>query len=841
MKKIIAWLLVLALTAAISIGATLAYLTDTDEDVNVMTVGKVKIDQLEYERVDDETKDAEALVQEFRDNKPLYPGVYNDDFRFDTEDAKVDWTQIGKDDYNTGIWNPEEINNELDKMVFVKNKGTYDAYVRTVFAFEAGNFETASEYKQMVHLNLNETEWTWEWLEEPVEIPNADGTATTKYFIAIATYNEALAPKALTEISLSQIALDKSATNADVEAFGETYQILVKTQAIQADGFTDPATALDTGFEPIDETSIPWDNDHPTKGGTLPAALHYLNGDPTATEILGSVTNIVFGKSAQYPEIVNNYDGILVDEEQDTDVYVYQVENKAKAADGTYSIYVLSDGVIYAPKDSATLFYNMKKLESINASGLDVSRTESLENAFRSCTGLKTLDVTGWDTSKMTNLYGTFLNCTSLQTITGLETWDTSSVTTTNRLFSQCPALTTMDLSTWNLSSVTDAERMFYKCEVLEELDGSNWNFRNLSNALNMFKYCYKLQQIKGMGNWNTGKLEVCWDMFALCWKLESLEGMENWDMSSAKNLAGMFQQCFAVTDEDLTAIYNWDTSNVTDISWMFKGASGLVNIDLSKWDVSNVVKFNSLFSSSDSNTGSMNIKTTGIENWDTSSGDNLSYMFYGCGKLESIDLSGWDVSKNTTFNHFFTDCYNLKYVNFDGWDTSNVTVFAAMFNNCDNLEYVDVSSFDTQNAYAFHQMFEYCYNLKEIKGLENWDTRNVEGFYEMFSCCYKLEVLDLSSFVTTSLTDTYRNFNNCTSLKTIYVGDGWDMSKVTSSAAMFSSCTNLVGGNGTTYMGSDLKYACVDTPAVVDEEGNVITEAIPGYLTYKAAEKTFP
>lgn len=55
MKKVIAWLLVLALTATISIGATLAYLTDTEEDVNVMTLGKVKIEQLEYERVDEET------------------------------------------------------------------------------------------------------------------------------------------------------------------------------------------------------------------------------------------------------------------------------------------------------------------------------------------------------------------------------------------------------------------------------------------------------------------------------------------------------------------------------------------------------------------------------------------------------------------------------------------------------------------------------------------------------------------------------------------------------------------------------------------------------------------
>jgi predicted ribosomally synthesized peptide with SipW-like signal peptide len=56
MKNFLAWLMVLSMTAAISIGATLAYLTDTDEDVNVMTLGKVKIDQLEYEREDVNTK-----------------------------------------------------------------------------------------------------------------------------------------------------------------------------------------------------------------------------------------------------------------------------------------------------------------------------------------------------------------------------------------------------------------------------------------------------------------------------------------------------------------------------------------------------------------------------------------------------------------------------------------------------------------------------------------------------------------------------------------------------------------------------------------------------------------
>ena len=105
MKKVIAWLLVLALTAAISIGATLAYLTDTDEDANVMTLGKVKIDQLEYERVDDEKTDKDATVQEFHDNKPLYPAVTENGFDYTKPGATyVDWAQIGKDGYTSPIW-----------------------------------------------------------------------------------------------------------------------------------------------------------------------------------------------------------------------------------------------------------------------------------------------------------------------------------------------------------------------------------------------------------------------------------------------------------------------------------------------------------------------------------------------------------------------------------------------------------------------------------------------------------------------------------------------------------------------------------------------------------------
>ena len=59
MKKVIAIVLLVALVSAISIGATLAYLTDRDSEVNVFTIGDVTID----------------LEEEFEQNSTLIPGV----------------------------------------------------------------------------------------------------------------------------------------------------------------------------------------------------------------------------------------------------------------------------------------------------------------------------------------------------------------------------------------------------------------------------------------------------------------------------------------------------------------------------------------------------------------------------------------------------------------------------------------------------------------------------------------------------------------------------------------------------------------------------------------------
>ena len=762
MKRIIAWLLAIALTAAVSIGATLAYLTDTDEDVNVMTLGKVKIDQLEYERIDVESKNDDAEVQKFHDNKPLLPTVIKDGLDYDKPgDTFVDWAQIGKDGYTSPIWNPDLINNEVDKMVFVKNKGDYDAFVRSVFAFEAGKYTTLEEFQKMVHLNLNTTDYTWEWVETPVAIPNEEG-GNTNYFIATATYNKVLAPGALTEISLSQIALDKTATNEDVEAFGDTYQVLVKSQGIQADGFTDADTALNEGFGVINGNSIPWENDKATKGGTLPTALHYLNADPTGTKITASVTNIVFGKNAEYPEIVDHYEGYLVDVEQDTDAYAYYVDNSqmTKAASG-YTVYVLSDDVIYTPKDSSYLFAQMSNLETVNVEELNTSRTVNMTEMFQDCAKLKNVDASTWDTSSVTVMDRLFNQCGALQTV-NTTGWDLSNVVSMERAFRKCFVLESVaGHEAWVLSSAKSVYGLFVSCEKLTGLDASAWDFSSLVNARDLFYGCKGLKQVKGLGNWNTHNLESLWDTFGVCHSLETLEGVQNWDLSNAKIIAGTFQECVSLTDEDIAVMYNWNMSNVEDISWMFKGCTGLKNIDLSNWDVSKVTKFNSLFSCIGSNNGSMNLVSAGIENWDTSSATHIGWMFMGCGQLTSIDLSNWNVDNVVHAGHMFADCFKLETVNFSGWTAPKLQTIDAMFNDCRAMKVVDMSDFTMESCVEFSQTFEACWSLQKVIGMENWDTSKGFTFVEMFNGCSSLKELNWSSFDTGAAYDRYYDMNN--------------------------------------------------------------------------------
>ena len=270
--------LVLALT--IGLGTTLAYLTDTDADVNVMTLGNVDIEQIEQEWNED------GELVDFTQGKPLYPGVYSEED--EGEDHRFPLTYLKDDEGNDmpewQVIDGTKSKNAVDKVVTVKNTGKSDAYVRTVFAFEMDQEMTADPYLHfIINNNKVDKDITWTWLQETVEI---DGTC---YQISVATYKNALAPGEVSDPSLKQIGLMHTATNEICALFGETYDILVVSQAVQTAGFEDAETALNEAFGEITAENHPWmgENAAPTKLNVVGDADSVLEALQNGKDVYG--------------------------------------------------------------------------------------------------------------------------------------------------------------------------------------------------------------------------------------------------------------------------------------------------------------------------------------------------------------------------------------------------------------------------------------------------------------------------------------------------------------------------------------------------------------------------
>ena len=350
----------------------------------------------------------------------------------------------------------------------------------------------------------------------------------------------------------------------------------------------------------------------------------------------------------------------------------------------------------------------------------------------------------------------------------------------------------------------------------------------------------------------------------------------------SAGTCHGMFYDCSSLTSLDLSGL---DTSKVGDMGWMFYNCSSLTSLDLSPLDTSAVQGMYSMFSDCSS------LTSLDLSGFDTSAVTIMEHMFYDCSSLTSLDLSGLDTSKVGDMGWMFYNCSSLATIYASpGFDTGAVKSSDDMFSGCTSLvggegtaydsSFIDASRAridggDTAPGYFTAELTPEvtltpgwtqsgtCEWRIDEDGLltvrplgdgesgtlANWGS-NPEGapWYSqresiqtaviepgvsvktckgMFEGCSSLTFLDLSGLDTSNVTDMSRMFYGCSSLSTIYASASFDVSAVTSSYSMFSSCKRLVGGSGAAYSGDyteDKQRARIDAPGA------------PGYFTDKNA-----
>lgn len=248
-RKLLLVAMSLCMVAILAMGGTLAYLTDTDNETNVFTMGNVEIDL--YENFDPE-------------NAELFPTT-------------------GKDEKGNII-------NAVDKEVYVTNTGSEDAFVRVHIAIPQildngrPDFDAS---QNVLHFNYNpesigadKWDWStttgdpyegkpWNFYETTVnmEVVDAEGNKTMKaiaYNVYVVTYGTALKKGEATVDAMHQVYLDSKVSNEDVakikEELGEEWKILVAAEGAQAKGFDDAYAALNEAFGvPGDDYEIEWD------------------------------------------------------------------------------------------------------------------------------------------------------------------------------------------------------------------------------------------------------------------------------------------------------------------------------------------------------------------------------------------------------------------------------------------------------------------------------------------------------------------------------------------------------------------------------------------------------
>ena len=185
-----------------------------------------------------------------------------------------------------------------------------------------------------------------------------------------------------------------------------------------------------------------------------------------------------------------------------------------------------------------------------------------------------------------------------------------------------------------------------------------------------------------------------------------------------------------------------------------------------------------------------------GIENLYVNNANTTEHMFYGCNKIQNLDLkTNFETSGSKNMNYMFANCTSLTSLNLGTlFDTKNVTEMQYMFNNCTSLVKLELpDKFNTLKVTNMQYMFNNLTKLNTLSLGNNFDTGKVTNMKYMFNGCSTIAEINLKSkFNTISVTDMTNMFSNCTSLTSLVLGAKFNTSNVVYMEEMFSSLSKI-------------------------------------------------
>ena len=266
---------------------------------------------------------------------------------------------------------------------------------------------------------------------------------------------------------------------------------------------------------------------------------------------------------------------------------------------------------------------------------------------------------------------------------------------------------------------------------------------------------------------------------------IENVIFEESFNTYTPTSLKEFFCDCTGLNE--ITGLKYLNTAEVTDMSYMFYNCKKLSSLDLSNFNTAKVENMFGMFFDCE------NLSSLVISNFNTANVTDMSYMFYYCKNLSSLDIPNFNTAKVTDMLYMFYFCQKLTELNLSNFKTEKVKNMSNMFGYCNMLEKLNLSNFNTANVTDMSSMFKYCKVLSSLD-LSNFNTAKVTDMSYMFKYCQNLSSLDLSMFNTANVTNMSDMFAGSSTLQTIYASDNFVTTKVSSGANMFKSCDKLNG-----------------------------------------------
>lgn len=460
-------------------------------------------------------------------------------------------------------------------------------------------------------------------------------------------------------------------------------------------------------------------------------------------------------------------------------------------------------------------------------------------------------------TIEFTSLPAYFNDLPLVASITGLENLRTERVTDMSWLFGECPKLTTLDLTSFNTARVTDMSSMFEECTGLESVYvSSTWSMASINDYKDMFFNCLSIvgqdgttydenhvdgdRAHYGTGGYLRKGADVQIDPTPTVVYCNDTKTLYFYVATTPVVQGGMFT--VPGTTEQRMAARAVQGESVT------KGNPGKAPL----WIVANTMNnaTTAIFDASFATVRPQNVtawfydlkaltSVRGMEYLNTEEATDMSFMFYDCAALGTVDLSHLNTSAVTNMEYMFGGCSSMRSLNLSHFDTDKVENMRYMFSST-GLTSLDLSSLATGSVTNMDRMFAMSKSLTSLD-LTGFDTRKVTRMGAMFFQCSALHSVDLSSFNTALVTDMEGMFGDDYQLEAVYVGSDWTTAAVTSSGSMFRNCTAIVGEDGTRFDENytDATRAYVGTGGYLRQHHSEYAITLPasGFITFSAAE----